>query len=73
MKESQKEYENYITIITDKFLSFCSMHEYYLDYCNDIIDKNPDTRFRIFVVNEHNLLDMSLDGSFENDGARKKY
>jgi hypothetical protein len=71
-KEFQKEYENYMKYIVDKFSGLCSVKMDYQDYCNYISEKDRDTRYTFWHPHERIFIDMMLDKSFEQKGVREK-
>jgi len=64
-KEFQKEYENYMKDIVDKFSELCSVKMDYQDYCNYILERDRDIRYSFWHPHERVFIDMMLDGSFE--------
>jgi hypothetical protein len=71
-KEFQKEYENYMKDIVDKFSELCSVKMDYQDYCNYILERDIDTRYSFWHPHERVFIDMMLDGSFEIKGVKDK-
>jgi hypothetical protein len=71
-KEYQKEYENYMKDIVDKFSELCSVKMDYQDYCNYILERDRDTIYSFWHPHERVFIDMMLDGSFEIKGVKDK-
>lgn len=72
MLEYQKEYENYMKDIVNRFSKICSLENDYWDYVNYICENDRDTRYTFYGPNERTLINMSLDGSFEIEGVKDK-
>ena len=71
-KEFQKEYEDYMKDIVNKFSDLCSVKMDYQDYCNYILERDRDTRYSFWHPHERIFIDMMLDGSFEIKGVKEK-
>jgi hypothetical protein len=71
-KEYQKEYEDYMKDIVNKFSELCSVKMDYQDYCNYVLERDRDTRYTFWHPHERIFIDMMLDGSFETDGVKDK-
>jgi hypothetical protein len=71
-KQLQKEYENFMKDLVNKFSELCSVKMDYQDYCNYISEQNVDTRYSFWPPNERILIDMMIDGSFERNGVKEK-
>lgn len=71
MKEYQKEYENYMKDIVDKFSDMCSVKRDYTDYCNCVQNKNMDTYYNFRQADSRTLIDMLISGEFEREDVHK--
>lgn len=71
MKKYQKEYEEYVKGIVDKFSDMCSVKNDYLDYCNYIQSKGYGVYYNFRQADVRTLVDILTSGDFENKNVHK--
>ena len=71
MKKHQREYEEYVRKMCDRFSEGCAVKHDYTDYCNCIQGNSFDTRYNFRQADDRTLVDMLISGEFDREDVKK--
>lgn len=66
-----KEYIEFVDDLLKKYNKMISREEDYMDYCNLIREKDPDTRYTFWPASERVFIDMDLDHVWDDKNLQK--
>ena len=66
-----KEYTEYVDGVLKKYIKMISRKEDYMDYCNLMRERDPETRYTFWPASERVLIDMGLDHVWDDKALQK--